>query len=321
MVRVNVNNDNYIVKDFLKYLAVAVLMCGLSFFSGFLGSMTALFAVAPVILFYVNRKSLLLAVLMVFVAALMLSMVAGIDGGLYYMYEFGALNVFMLLMLSRETDFINIVFRSSLFAFIVIFIVTGSLAVIFGVNLHEVIAYAIDTNIEKAIEAYSVLDVPADQREQLLKVYSDLRALFKQIYPALLFVGFELIASINLFVVKRYFLKDEDRIDTSRISLWSPDEKWIFGLISFGFLYFVKSEPVHMIALNGLIIFLALYFFSGFCIVSYFFKEKKVSALMQGIIYFSIVFVNELKFLVIALGAFNIWFDFRKRIHKTDKVT
>ena len=321
MVKKSINSEKDIVTDFIKYSAVTAFLCGLVFLSEFLGSMTALFSLTPPILFYLNHKRLMPAALMVIAVAVFMTVVAlsfpeleSADSGLFYVYEFGALNVFLLIFLSRESDFIGVIFKSSLFAFLAILFVAGSLSLFYSVNLHDYIALMIDVNVDKMLSMADAAKLTVEQRELLVQGYAELRALYKTIYPALFFVGFEFVVVLNLFAVKIYFAKDSNRIDLGRLTSWSPDERWIIGLISFGFLYFVKNDIVHFIALNGSIVFLTLYLFSGFCIMSYFFKEKKVSALMQGIIYFSVVFVNEFKFIVIAIGAFNVWFDFRKKI-------
>jgi uncharacterized protein YybS (DUF2232 family) len=258
---------------------------------------------------------------MIIVVAGVMVLLFHAEGGFYYIYEFGILNAFLLMLLSRESDLIHVIFRSSVFAYLTVVIVVGSLAVIYDVNVHEAISFMIDSSIDRIMEMYENVELPADQAKALTDMYESLKALFKKTYPALLFVGFELVATLNLLVINRFFLDDKKKFDTEKLLSWSPNERWVFGLIAFGFLYFVKIELVNFIALNGIIVFLALYFFSGFAIMNHFFKAKKTSAFMQGIIYFLLVLISEFKFIIIAVGLFDIWFDFRKIKHKKPKIT
>jgi uncharacterized protein YybS (DUF2232 family) len=250
--------------------------------------------------------------MMIVLAAVFVTVLMGVQGGFYYIYEFGVLNAFLILVLRRESEFVDVVFKSSLFAFITIAVVVGSLTAIYNINVHDAIGAVIDSNIDKVIELYNSVDMPAEQVEQLKGIYLNLKGLLKKIYPAMIFIGFEVIIASNLFVINRFFLKKEQKVDTEGLLKWMPNERWVFGLILFGFLFFVKNSAVNMAALNGLIVFLALYFFSGFCIMNYFFKAKNIPVFVQGLIYFGFLLMSELKYIIIAFGVFDVWLDFRK---------
>jgi uncharacterized protein YybS (DUF2232 family) len=312
-----INSRKSILSDFFIYSLITVLFCGFSFKKGFIGGVTALFTIAPPTLFYINHKRLDIAFFMIIVVAAAVFAFVGRQGCFYYTYEFGVLNTFLLLVLKKESEFIKIVFRSSLFTYIAIFFVLGSLAVLYKINVHEVIVGFIDSQISELTGLYEKIDLTTDQVEQISVIYNDIAKLFKRIYPAFIFVGFEVIVTLNLYVINRLFLKKEQKIDTQRLLKWTPEENLVWGLIVFGFLYFIKNSYTSFVAINGLVIFLAIYFFSGFCIVNYFLKTKKISIFIQGLIYFIIVLMNEIKFILIMLGVFDIWFDFRKIKKKT----
>jgi hypothetical protein len=311
------NNKKSIISDFLIYSLITILFCSFSFAKGYIGGITALFTIAPPTLFYINHKRLGISFFMIIVVAAAIFAFVGKKGCFYYTYEFGVLNTFLFLALKEESGFVKIVFKSSLFASIAIFFVLGSLAVLYKVNVHEVIVGFIDTQIGELMRMYEKVDLTTEQLEQVSIIYDNIMQLFKKIYPALLFVGFEVIVTVNLYAINRFFLKDERKIDTHKLLKWTPNENLVWGLIFFGFLYFIKNDYTSFVALNGLIIFMAVYFFSGLCIVNHFFKTRKIPIFVQGMIYFIIILMNELKFVLVILGVLNIWFDFRKIKKKT----
>ena len=55
-----------------------------------------------------------------------------------------------------------------------------------------------------------------------------------------------------------------------------------------------------------------IYFFQGIAIVSFFFKKKEVPFFLKFFIYTLIVIQQIFALLVIGIGFFDTWFDFRK---------
>lgn len=309
----DVNSRNDSVKEFLTYSLATVVLCGLLFVQGAFSSFMAFFTIAPPTLYYIKQKRLTSAFAIIIIAAISVFLFAGIDGATYYLYEFGVLNVFLILALKNEADFTKIVFRSSFMSYLAILIAVCSLSIIYKVNIHNAIVELIEQNVSDALKAYEKVPMTAEQAAQFKEIFATLAEMFKKVYPALIFIGFEIIAVINLLILNALFLKKEKKLDTASLLIWSPSESFVWGVIFFGFLYFVKSPYTEFAALNGLILFLTLYFFSGLCIIAYLFKQRNVSVFIQGLFYLIMITVAELKYIVIALGIFNIWFDFRKK--------
>ncbi len=67
-----------------------------------------------------------------------------------------------------------------------------------------------------------------------------------------------------------------------------------------------------MIGLNGLIVLMTIYFFQGIAIISFYFNKKNFSKGAKILLYGLIVLQQLLLFVVIGLGLFDAWLDFRK---------
>jgi hypothetical protein len=59
-----------------------------------------------------------------------------------------------------------------------------------------------------------------------------------------------------------------------------------------------------------------LYFFQGLAIVAYYFHRMNVPLLLRGLGYGLIVFEQLCTILVVGLGLFDLWGDFRRLNHK-----
>jgi len=70
--------------------------------------------------------------------------------------------------------------------------------------------------------------------------------------------------------------------------------------------------------MNGLIVFLTIYFFQGIAVVSFFFDKKHFSRIARMLLYGLIVLQQLLLIVVIGLGFFDTWIDFRKLDKNTE---
>jgi uncharacterized protein YybS (DUF2232 family) len=57
---------------------------------------------------------------------------------------------------------------------------------------------------------------------------------------------------------------------------------------------------------------MAIYFFQGIAIVSFYFEKKRFPKILRGILYGLIALQQLVLLLVIAAGLFDVWIDFRR---------
>jgi len=86
----------------------------------------------------------------------------------------------------------------------------------------------------------------------------------------------------------------------------------VWALISAGIVLFSGVELLVLSAVNLLLVLLVVYFFQGMAIVSYFFNKRHLPGGLKGLAYIFIFLMWYLGALVVALGLFDLWFDFRK---------
>ena len=85
---------------------------------------------------------------------------------------------------------------------------------------------------------------------------------------------------------------------------------WV--VIACGLIMLFFDNPARVISLNALIILGTIYFFQGIAIVSYLFEKKGFPRRLRIVLY-SLIAIQQLFLLVvIGLGFFDMWLNFRK---------
>jgi uncharacterized protein YybS (DUF2232 family) len=100
--------------------------------------------------------------------------------------------------------------------------------------------------------------------------------------------------------------------DFGPLNLWKVPEFMVWGVIGCGFMLMVPDRFLKISGLNGLIILMTVYFFGGIAVISFYFEKKRFPPALRIFLYSLIALQVVLQFLVIALGFFDLWLDFRK---------
>lgn len=140
---------------------------------------------------------------------------------------------------------------------------------------------------------------------------------FFALFPSLWIVFTMMVLSLNLLFVRRWLPAERPFPRWEDFNLWRLREAWIWLPISMGAFYFANAYGLHndwveIGVINGLIVIAAVYFYQGLAIVSYFFR-RRLSPWMRLAAYAVIfLFLQVVGVLILAVGLFDFWFDFRK---------
>ena len=140
-----------------------------------------------------------------------------------------------------------------------------------------------------------------------------LNRIFVLIFPGLIIMGALLLAWFN-FMAARIVLARKEFLPAYLADLkkWKVHDNLIWFAIGFGFLAILPVSPLRGIGVNGLMVLSMVYFFAGLCVVSYWFDLKTVPIVLRVLTYSLIAVQQYLGLIVIGLGLFDLWFDFRK---------
>ncbi len=139
-----------------------------------------------------------------------------------------------------------------------------------------------------------------------------------RIIPALFIVSTVFVTWANLLLAKPIFkAKALFYPAFGQLNLWKAPEPLVWGVIGCGLLILLPVNALKMIGLNGILVFLTIYFFQGIAIVSFYFDKKRFPRLLRVFLYSLIALQQVLLFLIVGLGFFDMWLNLRKL--KTDR--
>lgn len=178
---------------------------------------------------------------------------------------------------------------------------------------------SLEEHLEISLRTYEEIGFAKENVELLRESAPQIVDTVLQIMPALVFVSFGLIALINLcFLWRRFPEQRAAWFSTENLREWKGPEWLVWCLIACGFVLLLpSSSALKVLAVNVLLVIAVFYFFQGLAIVAFYFDKKNVPRFLRGLTYLLIFFEQIFTLLVVGLGLFDLWGDFR-RLNKKD---
>jgi uncharacterized protein YybS (DUF2232 family) len=226
--------------------------------------------------------------------------------------------VFLLFSLAPQRSLEKVVLAAAtgFFAlgFATLHALAGSLA-----QLQSVIRNTLGENLQLALKVYDKAGVSPESAEFLREQWPQLVEFVLQIAPALALTGCAVAVLVNLLLLVH-------RLPHARGSLlpagdpkeWKSPEPLVWGFIGAGFCALVFEDGwIKTLSLNLFLVSLVFYFFHGLAIIAYYFHHKNVPVFLRGLGYTLIFLEQVIMLIVVGLGLFDLWGDFR-RLNKKD---
>lgn len=180
-------------------------------------------------------------------------------------------------------------------------------------NLLSLISGYIDKNLELTIALYKSMGIPEDNVRAISEAMAPIKYVLMRILPSLLAAGLLVVAWLNLLLAK-VFLKKEIPLYPALGPLhnWKAPENLVWGVIASALMMVLPAGALKVLGINGMIIFLVIYFFQGMAVISYYFETKKVPFALKALLYSMIVIQQIFVLMIAGLGFFDIWLNFRR---------
>ncbi|MFH1080166.1 MAG: DUF2232 domain-containing protein [Pseudomonadota bacterium] len=171
------------------------------------------------------------------------------------------------------------------------------------------------SSIGENIKLYEQMDISSEHLTFIKDHAGPTAALLARIFPAMFLVGASLFIWLNILAARRLFQKHGLHYpEFGDLTRWKAPEKMVWLLIGAGGMILVEAGVVKYTGLNLLIICLFIYLCAGLSVIGYFFKVKRIPVFFKVLFYALILIQQYLLLLVMALGLFDLWADFRKLI-------
>lgn len=171
----------------------------------------------------------------------------------------------------------------------------------------------VSKNLELTLGLYQNMGISEENLHMISSAKETIGYILVRILPALIIALSLLVSWLNL-ILSRPVLKSRGIAapDFGPLLLWKAPDWLVWMVIGFSVLLLFPEKTVKMFGLNGLIVLMTIYFLGGIAIVSFYFEKKRFPRILRVILYGLIVFEQLALFLVIGLGFFDIWLNFRK---------
>ncbi len=182
-----------------------------------------------------------------------------------------------------------------------------------GKTLRELLSDYVRQSLEQSLRLYKEMKMPEDSIAMISQSLDTLQLILTGITPAIAISMTLAMAWMTLICIKPVLLRfGLFYPNYGSLSLWKAPDHLVWAVIVCGASLLIPDKAVRIIALNGIIILMTIYFFGGIAIVSYFFEKKQFPLMLRVFLYSLIALQQIFLLLVIGLGFSDLWFDFRK---------
>ncbi|MFV1951445.1 MAG: DUF2232 domain-containing protein [Nitrospinota bacterium] len=278
------------------------------------GTLCGIFTPIPLIFVYLKRgkREGLLAL---FIVASALLLFVGIHAGVMFFVEYGVVAIVIAETVRRSYSIERIVLFSTLISLIAVGIIIILTYISKGTNPIIFFIKEIGDNIEQTAKFGQDMGFSGREIEMARSDSKKFTEIFIHILPGIVIIGLAFNTLVNYLVARHLWIKYEGEgyfTDSGVLTEWRAPEYFIWLLIGSGIVSLIPVEIIRYIGLNILIILLFLYFLHGLAIIQFYFIKKNISLSLRVPGYIFILLFMPI--VVIGLGVFDLWIDFRGRI-------
>ena len=183
-------------------------------------------------------------------------------------------------------------------------------------GIGTILADNINHYVNMMMNIYRELGMSDDQLEQIAQ---SLNIIIFVLMPSITIAFLMIVTWLNLLAARatfQYFQLSFPNFGS--LNCWKAPDILVWGVIGAGSILLLPSEMLKILGSNILIVLMVIYFFQGIAVVSFFFEKKDVSRTVRTILY-SFIIIHQLSLiLIIGIGIFDVWADFRKQNPEND---
>ncbi|HDI59409.1 MAG TPA: DUF2232 domain-containing protein [Desulfobacteraceae bacterium] len=182
-----------------------------------------------------------------------------------------------------------------------------------GQGLGALVGGYVEQNLETTLALYQGMGMPEENIRLITESLDRIRYVLVRLLPAMAATTILVVTWANLIMGRALLVRRGlGAPDFGPLNRWKAPEALVWAAIGAALLLLVPSLPLKLIGANGALVLMVVYFFQGIAIVSHFFHRKALPRPMRIFFYSLIAIQQILLLLVILLGFFDLWFNFRR---------
>jgi uncharacterized protein YybS (DUF2232 family) len=301
------------IKDIVNGFLITSLIFLISVFIPIVGFVAALFLPLPILFYRLKLGRKPGAIIFAGAGMIMIALIGGISLDVLFFGELlligFVLGELIELNLSIEKTVLYAC-GSALLAGLAGLLISSVLS---GEGIYTIVSRYVGKNLELTMVLYRNMGMPEESIELISRSLEKIRHVLVSIVPALVSASTLFITWISILLAKPV-LQSRSLFypDFGPLNVWKAPEYLVWGVIGCGISLFLPSTAVKTISLNGLLILMTVYFFQGIAIVSFYFNKKRFPRIIRVSLYTLIALQQLVLLVVIGLGFFDLWFNFRR---------
>ena len=301
------------LKDIINAVIITILIFAVAVFFPIIGFFCALFIPLPIFFYHSKLGRHTGAIIAILAFSVMLFIIGRVSIDVVF---FGGL-ILIGFVLGELVRFnfsiektVTYACGSVLLAGFVGMLVLGSLT---SKGIYQLLSEYVANNLELSLAIYQNMGMSEENIQLLASSLDKIQYVLVRIIPSLVAASTLFVVWSNLLMAKALLVKKALFYpDFGPLSLWKAPEYLVWGVIACGLVLFLPSTGFKILGINGLLIFMTIYFFQGIAIVSFFFERKGFPRILRFFLYSLIALQQILLLAVIGLGFFDMWLNFRK---------
>lgn len=275
-------------------------------------ALVAILAPAPLLFVYLQRGQVVGFILMGLVFVVLLLLI-GPAQAMLFVAEYVVMATILAETVKAQLSMDKCIFLGALGSMV---LATLLMVVLFGgeTSMVEFFQQQIMKHFDQSIEALKSMGESQADLDAMQKAFEETSRTFASAYPAFIMVGSLITAAANFFLVRFIWIKlyGQTLFRQEKFSeLVLPDFLIFLLILSSATLFFIESS-IGVVGVNLFALVILVYFFQGLAVTVHILESKNAHVFIWVLVFFLIVIQPVLMGLVIGLGVFDIWVDFRK---------
>ena len=155
-------------------------------------------------------------------------------------------------------------------------------------------------------EIYKEMGMEKDQ----IKILNEA---FVAVLPGMFLVSYLTTLWLNILIIRNLLVRKGITLKSMvQLNCYRAPEYLVWGVILLGLALMLPNETARAVSINCLIVLMLVYFFQGIAVVSFFFTKKNSPIFLRVVCYSLIAVQLYVLIMVIGLGFFDNWLNFRK---------
>jgi uncharacterized protein YybS (DUF2232 family) len=300
-------------KDIVNGVLITSLFFFISVFIPIIGIVGALFIPLPILYYRIKLGRIIGAIIPVFSGLVLLILIGGMSTDTLFFAE-----LLLIGFLLGELIGLNLSIEKTILLTTAAVLFSGLislfiLSIFSGTSIGAVVSEYVAKNLELTMALYQSMGLSEENVRLISQTLDQIHQVLVKIIPALVTASTLFVAWSNLLLAKP-LLRSRALFypDFGPLKMWKAPEALVWVVIGCALALFIPMTPMKIIGSNGLLILMMIYFFQGIAIVSFYFEKKRFPRFIRFFFYTLIALQQLILLIVIGLGFFDMWVNFRR---------